>query len=41
MHPPGTLIVHDLSTARPLPRRGIGMEIWHWLGSGFLALGGW
>ena len=41
MHPPGTLIVHDLSTARPLPSRGFGMEIWHWLGSGFLALGGW
>lgn len=41
MAAPGTLIVHDLSSARSLPRRGLGMEIWHWLGTAFLALGGW
>ena len=41
MHPPGTLLIHDLATARPLPRRGPAMEIWHWFGTAFLALGGW
>ena len=41
MQPPGTLIVHDLTSARSLPRRGLGMEIWHWFGTAFLALGGW
>ncbi|KAB7647624.1 1-acyl-sn-glycerol-3-phosphate acyltransferase [Polymorphobacter fuscus] len=41
MHPPGTLILHDLTTARPRPSRGFGMDVWHWLGRGFLALGGW
>jgi 1-acyl-sn-glycerol-3-phosphate acyltransferase len=41
MAPPGTLIVNDLSSARPKPRRGLGMEIWHWLCRGFLAAGGW
>ena len=41
MAAPGTLIVHDLSTARPRPSRSLGMTVWHGLGSGFLALGGW
>ncbi len=41
MAAPGTLIVHDLTVARSLPRRGVGLEIWHWLGTAFLALGGW
>jgi 1-acyl-sn-glycerol-3-phosphate acyltransferase len=41
MAAPGTLIVHDLSVARSLPRRGMAMEIWHWLGTAFLAIGGW
>ncbi|GGE08806.1 1-acyl-sn-glycerol-3-phosphate acyltransferase [Polymorphobacter glacialis] len=41
MAPPGTLIRHDLSAARPRPPRGALVEIWHWCGSAFLALGGW
>ena len=41
MAAPGTLIIHDLTTARPQPPRGLGMAIWHLLGRGFLALGGW
>ena len=41
MQPSGTLIVHDLTSARSLPRRGLGMEIWHWFGTAFLALGRW
>ena len=41
MHAPGTLVLHDLSSARPLPPRGMGLEIWHWIGSAALALGGW
>ncbi len=41
MAAPGTLIIHDLSTARPLPPRGVGMAIWHVLGLAFLAIGGW
>jgi 1-acyl-sn-glycerol-3-phosphate acyltransferase len=38
---PGTLVTHDLATARPRPRRGLLLEIWHWCGTAFLALGGW
>jgi 1-acyl-sn-glycerol-3-phosphate acyltransferase len=41
MATPGTLIIHDLSTARPLPPGGPAMAIWHLLGRAFLALGGW
>jgi 1-acyl-sn-glycerol-3-phosphate acyltransferase len=41
MAAPGTLIIHDLSTARPWPPRGVGMAIWHVLGRAFLAVGGW
>ena len=41
MAAPGTLIIHDLTTARPQPPRGIGMAIWHPMGRAFLALGGW
>jgi 1-acyl-sn-glycerol-3-phosphate acyltransferase len=39
--PPGTLIIHDLASARSLPPRGPGLEVWHWFGTVFLALGGW
>ena len=41
MAAPGTLILHDLGSARPRPARGALVEIWHWLGSAFLAIGGW
>ncbi len=41
MAAPGTLIIHDLATARPRHRSGFGMEIWHWLATAFLTLGGW
>ncbi len=41
MAAPGTLILHDMKTARPRPQRGLLAELWHWLGSGFLAAGGW
>jgi 1-acyl-sn-glycerol-3-phosphate acyltransferase len=41
MAAPGTLIVHSLGTARPRRAGGIGMEIWHWFGTLFLAVGGW
>lgn len=41
MAAPGTLITHDLSTARALPAHSFGMAIWHLLGRAFLAIGGW
>jgi 1-acyl-sn-glycerol-3-phosphate acyltransferase len=41
MAPPGTLIVHDLSTAQPRPPRGALVELWRGIGSAVLALGGW
>ena len=41
MASPGTLIIHDLTTARPRPARGAGVELWRWLGMAFMALGGW
>ena len=41
MAAPGTLVTHDPTTARPLPRRGLGLEIWHWFGTAMLVIGGW
>ena len=41
MAPPGTLIVHDLTTARPRPPRGLLVELWRGFGSAAMALGGW
>ena len=41
MAPPGTLIVHDLTTARPRPPRGLLVELWRGFGSVAMALGGW
>ena len=41
MAPPGTLILHDLTTARPRPARGALVELWRWFGSTAMALGGW
>lgn len=41
MAAPGTLILHDLGSARPRPPRGLLVDVWHWLGSAFLAIGGW
>lgn len=41
MAAPGTLILHDLATARPLPPRGAGVELWRWFSLAFLKLGGW
>jgi len=41
MAAPGTLIHHDLETARPRPPRGLAVELWRWFGAAFLALGGW
>ena len=38
---PGTLIVHDLTTARPRPPRGLLVELWRGFGSAAMALGGW
>lgn len=38
---PGTIIHNSPATARPQPRGSLGMEVWHWLCRGFLALGGW
>ena len=31
----------DRATARPRPRRGLGMDLYHWLGDIALGLGGW
>ncbi|OYU15380.1 MAG: acyltransferase [Alphaproteobacteria bacterium PA4] len=41
MAAPGTLIVHDLTTARPRPAHSIGMAVWHVLCRLFMAAGGW
>jgi 1-acyl-sn-glycerol-3-phosphate acyltransferase len=41
MAAPGTLVVHDLTKAEPLPARGLAMAVWHLLGRAFLGLGGW
>ena len=41
MAPPGTLIVHDLATARPRPPRGPLVELWRGFGSAFMWVGGW
>nr|WP_310524035.1 1-acyl-sn-glycerol-3-phosphate acyltransferase [Polymorphobacter sp.] len=41
MASPGTLITHDLTTARPRPPRGALVELWYWFGTAFLAIGGW
>lgn len=41
MAPPGTLITHDLGTARPRPYRGTGAELARWLGIAAMAIGGW
>ncbi len=41
MAAPGTLIIHDLSTTRPLPPRGAGAELFRVLCRIFMGLGGW
>ncbi len=41
MAPPGTLIIHDLTTARPRPPRGTLVELWRGFGTAAMALGGW
>ncbi|MEY2883955.1 MAG: hypothetical protein RL490_1679 [Pseudomonadota bacterium] len=41
MAAPGTLIIHDLTTARPRPAHSIGMVVWNALCRLFMAAGGW
>ena len=41
MAAPGTLITHDLSTARARPSRGLLVDFWRGCGRLFLAIGGW
>ncbi len=41
MAEPGTLIIHDTASNRPLPPASMGMAVWHWLCRLFLWGGGW
>jgi 1-acyl-sn-glycerol-3-phosphate acyltransferase len=41
MQAPGTLILHDLTTARPRPSGGLGMTLWNLFSRVFMGVGGW